>query len=123
MVNSAAASRGSLIAPGGHKDLALRPSWSPLCDFVPSPAVLTPQETGTQTSGYPVASLPAYLFTSSLVSLQLSRCCHDDTAKNAPHCYASAWAPLPQVLQKLTEDSLGTMWGSERRRGVFGASL
>mmetsp|Transcript_50712 Transcript_50712/g.117967 ORF Transcript_50712/g.117967 Transcript_50712/m.117967 type:complete len:332 (+) Transcript_50712:83-1078(+) len=56
-------------------------------------------------SGYPVASLPAYFFTSSLVSLQLSRCCHDDTAKNAPHCYASAWAPLPQVLQKLTEET------------------
>mmetsp|Transcript_33955 Transcript_33955/g.97815 ORF Transcript_33955/g.97815 Transcript_33955/m.97815 type:complete len:333 (+) Transcript_33955:87-1085(+) len=57
-------------------------------------------------SGYPLASLPSYFFVSSLVSFQLSRCCHDDTAKgNVPHCFVGRREPIATIVQKAAAET------------------
>lgn len=53
-------------------------------------------------SGYPVTSLPIYFVISAGLSVQLTRCCHDDKVPSGqPHCAKSSGEPMTQVLEKV----------------------
>eukprot|EP00929_Paragymnodinium_shiwhaense_P109989 TRINITY_DN76654_c0_g1_i1.p1 TRINITY_DN76654_c0_g1~~TRINITY_DN76654_c0_g1_i1.p1 ORF type:complete len:343 (-),score=87.24 TRINITY_DN76654_c0_g1_i1:147-1175(-) len=51
-------------------------------------------------SGYPVTSLPMYMFVSSLTAWQTTRCCHDEKVPaGQPHCFFGG-AKLESVVKK-----------------------
>lgn len=52
-------------------------------------------------SGYPATSLPMYLTLAGVVAFQNTRCCHDDSVPNVPHCYRSKREPIKAVLEKV----------------------